>query len=64
MTVPFMYNFRTFNVKQIPNDFLEFNFSQFHYPDLGNSSKKKRKPQIFGLKNVIERGIILTFVIC
>ena len=49
--------------KQIPYDFLEFNFSRYHYPGLGYSSKKKRKPQIFGLKNVIERGKILTFKI-
>ena len=45
MTVPFMYNFRSFNVKQIPYDFLEFNFSQFHYPDLGYSSKKEGNPK-------------------
>ena len=43
-------------------------FINFHIslPRLGYSSYKKRKPNIFGFENVMERGIrkILTFVIC
>ena len=51
-------------IKQIPYDFLKFNFSQYT-PQVRLFFVEKRKPKIFGFKNVMERGIrkILPFVI-
>ena len=48
----------------IPYDFLKFNFSHFT-PQVRLFLVEKRKPKVFGFKNVMERGIkkILTFVI-
>ena len=40
----------------IPFDFLKFNFHN-SLPKLGFFSQKKRKPKIFGLKNLMEIGI-------
>ena len=49
-----MYNFPKFFL-QITYDF-EFNFSHF-IPMLGFFFRRKRKPKIFGFKNVMEREI-------
>ena len=51
-------------IRGIPYNFLKFNFSHF-IPQVRLFSVEKRKPEIFGFKNVMERGIseILTFVI-
>ena len=49
----------------MPYDFLKFNFSHFTPHTVRLFFVEKRKPKIFGFKNVMERGIrkILTFVI-
>ena len=46
----------------VPFDFLKFNFSHFT-PQVGLFFVEKGKPKLFGIKNVMERGIttILTF---
>ena len=43
-------------IKYISCDFLEFDFSHF-IPQVRLFCVRKRKPKIFGFKNVIERGI-------
>ena len=50
MTVPFMYNFL------IPYDFLKIDFSNF-IAQVRLFSVLKWKRKIFGIKNVVERGI-------
>ena len=68
MSVPFRYDFGNIS-KKISFDFLKFpNFRKlkfFTFYSLCYSYfRRKRKPKIFGFKNVMERGIrnILTFV--
>ena len=65
MTVPFMYNFRRLSDK-FPTVFFFvcFNFSHFTL-HVRLFFVEKRKPKIFGFKNVMERGIseLITLVI-
>ena len=57
MTVPFKYNFEACLINSLR--FSEASFFTFHFV-----FSQKRKPKIFGFKNVIKRGIrkILTFI--
>ena len=60
-----MYNFRILSINSLRNYFLNISFSYFT-PEVRLFFVEKRKPKLFGLKNVMEREIrkILTFVIC
>ena len=63
MTVPFKYDFRSLSNKfPTTYDFLKFNFPIL-LRKLGYFFIEKRKPKIFGFKNVMERRIrkCLTF---
>ena len=64
MSVIFRCNFRSLS-KKTPHDFLKYNFFTIHSPCQANF-RRKRKPKIFGFKNVTKRGIrkILTFIKC
>ena len=53
MTLSFMYNFRI-SPWEIPYDFLKFNFPHLA-PHVRLFFEVKRKPEIFGFKNVMER---------
>ena len=55
MTVLFMYNFRSESNK-CPTIFSKFIFSHFT-PEVRLFFAEKRKPKIFGFKNVMERGV-------
>ena len=55
MTVPFMYNFRSF-CNKCPTTFLSLFFSYFT-PSVRPFFTEKRKPKVFGFKNVMDRGI-------
>ena len=61
VTVPFVYNFRSFLTNSLR--FIEVYFFTFHSPGLV-IFRRKRKPKIFGFKNAMKRGIrkIVTFV--
>ena len=50
MTVPFMYNFEALICNKFPSDCLSL-IKSFYF------SLGKRKPKLFALKNVMERGI-------
>ena len=52
MTVSFMYNFRSLYLILIPWDFLKYFTPHVRLFFLG-----KRKPKIFGFKNVMDIGI-------
>ena len=62
MTVSFICNFQSLSNKFL-TIFWSFNFSHFT-PQARLLFERKRKPKIFGFKNVMERGIknVFTFV--
>ena len=63
MSVPFSYKLFSKLIYRIPYDFLRFNFFIFYSLRQANF-RRKRKPNIFGFKNVMERekSKIITFV--